>query len=76
MLSLIKEIMSKTKKAPKIGEQIREARLQKKLSQAELSKIVGCDRTHLTKIETGRINPTLETLERIAEALGVELYLL
>ena len=41
------------------------------LSQEHLSEVVGIDSKHLSRIENGRYYPSLETLEKIIEALNV-----
>ena len=50
-------------------------RLQKGISQADLvGRMEGnIDATNISRIEAGRTNPTVFTLFRIAEALGVPL---
>jgi transcriptional regulator with XRE-family HTH domain len=53
------------------GDKIKEYRLKRRLTQDELSQRVGIDRTHLSKIETGKVKPSLSLLERIAKELGV-----
>ncbi len=55
----------------KLGENLKELRLKKKLSQGDLSKKLSVDRAYISNIENGRMNPTLSTLQKIAEALGV-----
>jgi len=55
----------------KLGENLKELRLKKKLSQGDLSKSLGVDRAYISNIENGRMNPTLSTLEKIAGALGI-----
>lgn len=60
------------KKATLIGKRIRLLRLERGLSQVEIEKIAGISRSHLSNIESGKIeNPGLHTLEKIAEALKV-----
>lgn len=51
---------------------VREARMRLGLSQGELSRISGYDRAVISRIESGRVSPNLRTLDRIADALGVE----
>lgn len=51
-----------------IGNQIREARLRKKLSQDDAAKLAGVSRKQLWKLETGR-GVTLETFRRVVEVL-------
>lgn len=55
----------------KTGRRIRDARIQKKLSQSELASIVGMRQPDLSKIEEGKKNITLETLARLCRALGI-----
>lgn len=55
-------------------KELRTAREAKGLSLADLTELTGMDRSALSKLETGqRPNPTLETLERYAEAVGKRL---
>ena len=56
----------------KVGENIRKLRQQKKMSQDRLSKKADLALNTIVKIETGKNpNPTIETLQKIAKALGV-----
>ena len=55
-------------------KELRTVREAKGLSLADLTELTGMDRSALSKLETGqRPNPTLETLERYAEAVGKRL---
>jgi len=56
--------------AGKLGENCRERRAQLKMSQAELSERSGIAASHLSYIEHGKANPTLEVLEHLADGLG------
>lgn len=58
----------------KIGKNTRTLRQQKKISQDRLSKEADLALNTIVKIETGENpNPTLETLQKIAKALGVSI---
>lgn len=59
----------------KVGNTIQNIREEKGLSQVDLaSKMIGrFDTTNISRIESGRTNPTLFTLYRISEALEVSL---
>jgi len=58
----------------KVGKNIRTLRQQKKISQDRLSKEADLALNTIVKIETGENpNPTLETLQKIAKALGVSI---
>ena len=55
-----------------IGERIRKYRLQKGLSQDKLSKAADVAFHTIVKIESGDTpNPTIDTIKKIAAALGV-----
>ena len=55
----------------KIGTQIMIARKDKKLTQTDLSHCIGISVNSISLIERGITNPKHETLEKIAEQLGV-----
>lgn len=46
-------------------------REQKDMSQGDICRAVGLDRAQMSNIEAGKGNPTLATIEKIAQALGV-----
>ena len=56
-----------------LNKRILAARLRRGLSQRLVSRRSGLDPGYLSRIEHGRIRPTLETALRIAGALGVPL---
>ena len=55
----------------KLGENLRKLRLKKNLSQGDLATALSVDRAYISNIENGRMNPTLSTLEKISNALGI-----
>ncbi len=55
-----------------IGKVLREQRVKRKKSQEVLSGLAGLDRTHYSKLERGLQNPNIETLFKIAYALGIK----
>ncbi|MFH9013952.1 helix-turn-helix domain-containing protein [Streptomyces sp. NPDC017943] len=56
-----------------VGEQIRALRLDANLTQETVSLTAGIDRPSVVRIEQGQQSPTLDTLIRLAEAIGVPL---
>ncbi len=54
-----------------IGESIQACRIKKGLSQEELAEMVEATHTHISYIETGTKNPSLNLLIKIANALDV-----
>ncbi len=56
------------------GDRIRRARMEGGLSQKELAERLGVSSPTVGQWESGRRNPKDETLQRIAAALGVDVY--
>ena len=56
-----------------VGNAVAAARAKKGISQKELSEATGIDQSDISKIERGVANPSVSTLNRIAEALGGKL---
>ena len=55
-----------------LGQKIREARLEKGLTQEELGKIVGLQKSAIAKYENGRVvNIKRSTLQKLAKALDL-----
>lgn len=51
-------------------EKLKSLRLENELTQEELAKKVGITRSHYTKIEVGRGNPSLPVAIKIKEVLN------
>ena len=56
-----------------IGANLREARQRARLSQVELAQRATLAQQVISLIEVGRANPTIQTLQRLADALGYPL---
>ncbi len=56
-----------------LGNRIKEIRLQKKISQTETAYRCGFDKSNYNTIESGKRNPTIISLLKIAKALDVSL---
>ena len=56
-----------------IGTTIREYRLQKNMSQGDIEKRTGLLRCYLSRVENGHTVPSLDTLQKIARALDLQL---
>jgi transcriptional regulator with XRE-family HTH domain len=60
--------------APKlIAMRLKTIRERKGLSQTAVATKAGIAREHLTRLEAGAYSPSVDTLEKIAQALGVSL---
>lgn len=54
-----------------IGENIKAFRSIKKLSQKEVALTIGIDQAQYSRIESGKVEPTVSSLKKIADALGI-----
>jgi transcriptional regulator with XRE-family HTH domain len=55
----------------KFAANMKKIRSQKHMSQGDICRELDVDRAYINTIESGKKNPTLSTIERIAKALGV-----
>jgi len=55
----------------KLGENLKKVRTKKKLSQGALARFLEVDKGYISSIESGKRNPTLATIQKLANALGV-----
>lgn len=56
----------------KVGLRIREIRLEKRVTQQELADLCGYEISNMSRLEAGRANATLVTIETVSKALGIE----
>lgn len=54
-----------------IGENIKRARVRKDMTQYDLAESAGVSQPAISQIETGRNKVSLETLVKLAKALGI-----
>ncbi len=57
-----------------IGQRLRELRESKGLSQGHIEKRTGLFRCYVSRVECGHTTPSIDTLEKWAKALDLELY--
>lgn len=55
----------------KLGKNLKRIRTQKGMTQGDIVRALGVSRSFVSNIENGKTNPTLSTIKRIADALGV-----
>ena len=55
-----------------VGGNIRKMRMSQKMSQNQLAFEAGITREFVNKLESGNYNVSVNTLEKMAEILGVE----
>ena len=56
----------------KLGKQIKVRRKELKVNQEVMANEIGVDRKHLSAIENGRQNLTIETLFRVCDGLKIK----
>lgn len=57
-----------------IGERIKHARQIKGMSQETLARAIGSTKSTISKYELGHREPSLDTIQRIADALRIEFF--
>ena len=55
------------------GKNVKKIRLEKKMSQGDLAKILGVHPTYISGIERGVRNMALKNIEKLANALDVSI---
>jgi transcriptional regulator with XRE-family HTH domain len=59
-----------------IGDRLRALREEKKLSQGDIEKRTGLLRCYISRVENGHTVPAIETLEKLARAMEIPMYML
>lgn len=57
----------------KFGKHLKKLRMERNVSSAELSRRTFIEKPHITRLEKGESNPTLFTLQKIADALEISI---
>ncbi len=57
------------------GQLIEQARKEAHMTQAELAKKAGTNKSYISRVETGRTEPRVSTFYRIVSALGLRVEL-
>ena len=65
--------MSHVSRSSEIGRRIASLRARRGYSQATVSRRAGLDPSYVSRLERGRIHPTVRTAMKIARALRVEI---
>lgn len=55
----------------KVGKRIQEIRIEKEMSQQDLAAKCNFEKSNMSRLESGRANATLLTIQIVANALGV-----
>ncbi|MBD2497823.1 helix-turn-helix domain-containing protein [Nostoc sp. FACHB-280] len=57
----------------RFGKAVRRRRRELDLSQEQLAEQAGLHRTYISNLERGELNPSLETIEKLAMALDISI---
>jgi transcriptional regulator with XRE-family HTH domain len=57
-----------------IGDKLKALRAPKRMSQGDVERRTGLLRCYITRVENGHTVPSVDTLERLAQALEVPMY--
>lgn len=57
----------------KFGQVVRSSRISRGLSQEALAELANLDRSYVGEIERGAAVPSIETMQKLANALGEKL---
>ncbi len=60
----------------KIAKNVEKLRKKNKITKEKLSLILGFDNSYISKLEKGKINITIDKLDKIADFFEIESYLL
>ncbi len=55
----------------KLGQNLKRIRMKKKMSQGDIARALDVHRAYISGIENGKRNPTLATIQKLANALGI-----
>lgn len=69
-----KKLLKEEKELLDIAVQISVARKKRKITQVQLAKRVGMPQSQIARIESGNHNVTLGTLNRVAGALNLKVF--
>ena len=58
-----------------IGEKLRSLRQKNNLTQKELAERTGINQADISKLENGTANPSIRTLRRLADGMGMKMKL-
>lgn len=54
-----------------LGKNMKRIRAKKGMSQGDIARALEVDRGYISNIENGKKNPTIATIQKLANALGI-----
>jgi transcriptional regulator with XRE-family HTH domain len=65
--------MTRKDALPDVGRRLAWSRMQRGLSQGTVARLAGIAPSYLSRIETGKVQPTFRTVMRVANSLKIEM---
>ncbi|MBR0429377.1 MAG: helix-turn-helix transcriptional regulator [Lachnospiraceae bacterium] len=56
-----------------LATQLRQARIAKHMTQQAVAELAGTQRSNISRMESGKYNPSLDFMVKVAEAMDLEL---
>lgn len=56
-----------------VARQVKEVRRGKGMTQEHLAELVGTKKSNISRLESGRYNPSLDFLTKVADGLGKQI---
>ena len=56
-----------------LATQLRQARIAKHMTQQAVAELAGTKRSNISRMESGKYNPSLDFMVKVAEAMDLEL---
>lgn len=54
-----------------LGQNMKRIRTKKRMSQGDIARVLKVDSGYISNIENGKKNPTLVTIQNLADAFGI-----
>ena len=70
-----KEEYEKLRPYYEIVSQLINARVEQNITQEELAKRIGTKKSCISRLESGNYNPSLKFLQKVADGLGINMYI-
>ena len=68
-------IMEENETRKRVGERLKTLRTKQNLSVRDLAEKTGINISNISRIENGKISPTIDVLDKLAKALGTTIKL-
>lgn len=70
-----KRVKSRTIESPRqsVVRQLKEVRKDQGMTQEKLAELVGTKKSNISRLESGRYNPSLDFLVKVADGLGKQI---